>query len=174
MHHQPTQPATTNPPLRIGELLVEQGVIDEQQLRHALDVQAAVGRPLGDLLERLYGLDTVHVNAAWAQQFVALRGERDISKESIDLDCIGLLDPRQAWQFRVVPMRYETLPVDELDPPHLVVATSRRGLRKAMNFAARTFQAPPAVVVATSSSLRNLLETHYPVAPHLAEWAFER
>ncbi len=178
--HDTHDPTTTNPkgkasePLRIGDLLVGQGVITKNQLRHALDVQAAVGRPLGDLLERLYGLDAVHVNAAWAQQYIALQGEIDVSNAEIDPACIGLLAARQAWQFRVVPMRFDTLPCDAVDPPHLAIATSRRGLRKAMNFCARTFKAPPAIVVATSSSLRILLDRHYPVAPHLADWAFDR
>ncbi|MEM1013823.1 MAG: hypothetical protein AAGI46_16580 [Planctomycetota bacterium] len=161
-------------PLRLGELLVEQGAITTQQLRHALDVQAATHRPLGDLLERLYGLDAIHVNTAWAQQYVAVNGEQDLTGADVDQACIELLKPRQAWQFRVVPMRFDKLPCDSIEPPHLTIATTRRGLRKAMNFAARTFRVPPAVVVATSGSMRVLLERHYPVAPHIADWAFDR
>lgn len=158
--------------LPIGELLVRQGVLSRQQVAHLLDVQAVVGRPLGDLAERLFGVSPPAVESAWAEQFVALNGERDVSRERIDLQSLAHLSTRQAWQFRLLPLRPE---LDEAEGPgHLLMATTRRGMKRAMTFAGRSLPLAPSFVIATPTSLRRLLERHYPVPEHLANWAFDR
>ena len=43
--------------IRIGELLVEQGVLTQRQVEHILKIQKISNRPFGDLAERLYGID---------------------------------------------------------------------------------------------------------------------
>lgn len=159
------------PGLRLGELLVRQGTLTPQQLSHALDVQAATSRPLGDLCERLFGIAPAAVSRAWAEQHVALHGEQDLSLDAADGTCIDLLEARQAWQFRLVPLRRD-LDADGIG--HLVVAAGRRDLNKSMTFACRALPLAPAIVIATPDSLRALLTEHYPVSPHLANWAFGR
>lgn len=165
----PTTPATG---LRLGELLVRQGVLTARQVTHILDVQAAVGRPFGDLAERLFGVPPFVVAAAWVEQFVAVHGERDVRVEAVDPACIAMLDARQAWQFRLVPMRREL--DGDGEPGHLLVAAGRQGLRRAMTFAARTLPIAPSFVIATPASLRELLERHYAVSRPFANWAFHR
>lgn len=165
---------TTTPPLKIGELLVQQGAITAEQLAHALDVQAAIGRPLGDLCERLFDLDPQAADTAWAEQFATSQLPRDISDEVVDSRCVGMLRPRQAWQFRLMPLRFEALPADHVTPRHLVLATTSDGLRRAMNFAARSFTVPPSLIVATPASLRAVLAVYYPVSSDLADRAFAR
>ena len=44
------------PGIRIGQLLVEQGVLSDVQVQHILTVQKQSGRPFGDLAERLFGI----------------------------------------------------------------------------------------------------------------------
>jgi len=41
------------PGIQIGQLLVEQGVLTERQVKHVLQVQKMSHRPFGDLAERL-------------------------------------------------------------------------------------------------------------------------
>jgi len=51
----------------IGQLLIEQGVLDERQVAHILRVQKESHRPFGDLAERLYGINPRAVEAEfWA------------------------------------------------------------------------------------------------------------
>ena len=45
------------PGIQIGQLLVEQGVLTEEQVRHILQVQKMSHRPFGDLAERLFGIN---------------------------------------------------------------------------------------------------------------------
>lgn len=163
------QPCTALP---IGELLVQQGTLTHQQVGHILDVQAVVGRPFGDLAERLFGVSPPAVESAWAEQFIAINGERDVSHERIDPAAVAHLTPRQAWQFRLLPLRTEL--ADEDGPGHLLTATTRRGMHKAMTFAGRTLPLAPSFVFATPASLKRLLTRHYPVPEHLARWAFDR
>ena len=161
----------TQPPLRIGEMLVAQGVLTREQLNHALDVQAAVGRPLGDLCERLFNLDPSAVDLAWAQQFTSSRAAVDLAGEAIDPRAVRLLRPRQAWQFRLMPVRFDQLPSEPETPQHLVLATSAESLRRALNFAARSFTVPPSLIVASEASLLKSLRRHYPIAAHMESLA---
>ena len=154
------------PPLKLGELLVRQGLLTDPQVAHLLDVQAAVHRPFGDLAERLYGVDPRAVADAWVKQFCDQTRERDVRHERVETDWLPLLQPRQAWQFRMMPLRREW--------DHLLVATDARGLLKAVNFAAAAFPMSPCFVLADAASLRAMLMRHYPVAETLAEFAFRR
>ena len=88
---RPAEPASPLRSLPIGELLVRQGTLTPQQVDHLLDVQAVVGRPFGDLAERLYGVPQPAVEAAWAEQFVALHGEADVSEAEVDPEVLPLL-----------------------------------------------------------------------------------
>ena len=151
---------------------MRQGVLTERQVGHALDVQAATGRPVGELAERLFGVKPFAVEAAWAEQFAALHGERDLSAAACEPACVGLLTTRQAWQFRLVPVRREL--DGESGVGHLLIAAGRRGLRRAMTFAARTMPAAPSFVLATPASLETLLARHYPLPRHMRSWAMGR
>ena len=160
------------PAVRMGDLLVRQGVLSEAQVRHILDVQAVVRRPFGELAERLFDVPPVAVDAAWAQQLVALHGASDVSKEQPPGACVAMLSSRQAWQFRLVPLRREL--ADGRAMGHLLLATDSARLRRAMNFAARTLPLAPAFVVATRESLQALLSRVYPVPSGFRRWACER
>jgi hypothetical protein len=158
--------------LRLGDLLVRDGVVTPAQLAHALDVQAAVARPLGSLVERLFGVSPCAVGAAWAEQFAVLHGERNVSEQVCDPDCVSLLTPRQAWQFRLVPLRREL--TDTGSGGHLLVAGGRQGLRKTINFAVRTLPISPSLILADAASLEVLLARYYPVPDHIRRWAMGR
>ena len=165
----PSKPETTPTPdgLQLGELLIAQGVLTARQVAHVLDVQAVSPRPFGDLAERLFGVDPKLVAGAWVKQFVARHAPRDVSGEVCEDRWLHRLDRRQAWQFRMVPMRRE-------EQGSLLIAADARGLLKAVNFAARAFPLAPCMVLADEKSLQALLMRHYPVPQHLAEYAFAR
>lgn len=152
--------------LKLGELLVAQGVLTVQQVKHILDVQAVTTRPFGDLAERMFGVNPKAVSGGWVKQFVGRNAPRDVAGEKCEARWVQMLDRRQAWQFRLAPIRREN--------GHLLVACHARGLLKAVNFAARAFPLTPCFVIAEERSLQVLLMRHWPVPRHLADFAFAR
>jgi hypothetical protein len=151
--------------IRIGELLVEQGVLSEQQVRHVLRVQKTSGRPFGDLAERLYGIDPSAVEDAWVEQYVRTAGVIDLSLEEVDPECLRLLSARQAWQFNILPLHRRR--------HHLHMVTTADQLVRAVNFATRSFLEPVIFRLSGPKQLRRFLMIHYPVPPHIAHYALK-
>jgi hypothetical protein len=149
--------------IRIGEILVEQGVLNERQVTHILNVQRSVNRPFGDLAERLYGIDARAVEDAWVEQYVRFAGEVDLNEIEADKECLRLINRRQAWQFHIAPVEWQD---DQLG-----LATTAEGLVRAVNFASRKFDAPVYFMIARKEQLKQFLMKHYPVPNFIAEFA---
>ena len=149
--------------IQIGQLLVEQGVLTEQQVRHILKVQKMSHRPFGDLAERLFGIDPRAVEDAWVEQYIRVAGTVDLRDLEVDTDCLRMLNRRQAWQFHLLPLgrHWEALQM-ATTPEHLV---------RSVNFAARKFDEPVHFLIATRRQLREFLMKHYPVPEHIAQYA---
>jgi hypothetical protein len=141
-------------PKRIGELLAQRGVLTPIQIDDVLDEQRRSGRPFGDLAERMFGVDPAAVERAWLEQYITLDTVIDLTTQRIDEAAVAVLDRRQAWQFRVLPLRF--------DAGELVVATTPNRLRKAVNFAWRTLGDPVYFVIADHRQLEEQLMVHYP------------
>lgn len=152
--------------LPLGQILQQQGLLTRRQVEHILDVQAVTNRPFGDLAERLFGVEAHVVADAWVRQFVAENEPEDVCHVTCEARWLKMLDRRQAWQFRIVPLRREQ--------DHLLIAAEERGLLKAVNFAGSAFPITPCFVLAEPRSLQALLMRHYPVPQHLADYAFGR
>ncbi|HEY7091497.1 MAG TPA: hypothetical protein VH518_25590 [Tepidisphaeraceae bacterium] len=149
--------------IRIGQLLVEQGVLSDVQVQHILKVQKECGRPFGDLAERLYGISPKAVEDAWVEQYVRTAGVIDLDAVKVETDCLRLLNRRQAWQFHVLPANREH--------GELNVATSPQGLVRAVNFATRSLDEPVYFMLAERKQLREFLMKHYPVPEFLAQYS---
>ncbi|MFO7900845.1 MAG: ATPase, T2SS/T4P/T4SS family [Planctomycetota bacterium] len=102
---------------RIGEILVEQGIVTEKQVKEALDQAKTQGGALGQMLIQLgYAAeeDVVHALASQA-------GMEVVKLESLDTIPAELLDkvgPSLAKIYRIVPVKMEdnTLTVAMADP----------------------------------------------------------
>ncbi len=149
--------------IKIGEILVEQGVLDERQVEHILAVQRSVLRPFGDLAERLYGIDPQAVEDAWVEQYMRNTPAIDLSEIDADKLLLRMINRRQAWQFHISPV--------DRDDHTINIATTRDRLIRAVNFASRTFNEPVGFLIAEKQHLRDFLMRHYPVPAHLAEFA---
>ena len=149
--------------IQIGELLVEQGVLTETQVRHILSVQRVSNRPFGDLAERLFGIDPKAVEDAWVEQYLRMAVTVDLEDQEIDTDCLRLLNRRQAWQFHMLPMHRQEGAVS--------VATSAENLVRSVNFATRTIDEPVYFLIAERQQLREFLMKHYPVPQFIAQYA---
>jgi hypothetical protein len=58
--------------LRIGELLVAQGVLDETQVAQVLETQRNVPEPFGAICERLFGISPRTIEGVWSEQYARL------------------------------------------------------------------------------------------------------
>jgi hypothetical protein len=141
--------------LPIGHLLVDMGVLTEQQRAWILEEQRISGRPFGDLAEEMFGIDPRSVEKAWASQYASTTKWIDPAIESIDPAVVGLINRRQAWQFKILPVRYEG--------SDLMVATSVHHLVRALNFATKVIPANCYFVLAEPEALGDALVRCYPM-----------
>lgn len=148
--------------LKIGELLVARGVLTVEQVQQILLEQELTARPFGDLAERLFGVDPQAVERAWVEQYLSYDTVTDLSCEPVQDTALRVLSRRQAWQFRILPLRYEH--------GHMLAATTRKNLRRSVNFAWSTLRDPVCFLIAQEQQLAEYLDEHYPwaVAPNLA------
>jgi hypothetical protein len=151
------------PGIQIGQLLVEQGVLSQDQVREILQLQKVSHRPFGDLAERLYGIDPQAVEDAWVEQYLRAVGVIDLEDQQIETECLRLLNRRQAWQFHTLPLNREQ--------NNLNVATSAEHLVRAVNFSTRRFDEPVYFVIAEREQLREFLMKHYPVPGFIAQFS---
>jgi hypothetical protein len=147
----------------IGQLLIEQGALTEQQVAHILRMQKASHRPFGDLAERLYGISPKAIEDAWVEQYLRVAGTVDLDEAKVDEQCLRLLNRRQAWQFHVLPVNRED--------QNLNVATSAKDLVRAVNFATRKIDEPVYFQIAERAQLREFLMKHYPVPEFIAQFS---
>ncbi len=146
--------------IRLGELLVEGGHLSREQVDAILEQQRLGGRPFGDLAERMFGIDPSVVESAWARQFSELCEEVDPCALEIDPGVLEVFSRRQAWQFRLLPIRREN--------GELVVATSRTNLPRAMRFTSWHLQESAIFVICSGEQLERALERNYPFPGALA------
>lgn len=148
---------------RIGQLLIEHGVLNEHQVARILEEQRTTHRPFGEIAERLFNIDERAVEDAWAHQYAMLARQVDPTMVKVDPAALALLSPRQAWQFRVLPIGY--------DGDELTICTAREHLARALRFSMRHLATPCYFVLATSEALGHALVRYYPVggmSPDLA------
>ena len=141
--------------VRIGQLLVEAGVLSEQQVQIVLSHQHQSAVPFGLLCERLFGVEPIQVEEAWARQYGTLTRTILPALESFDDRALQTVTRRQAWQFRVLPVRF--------DDGEMMIATTEQFLRRALGFAINVLQVPTYLVLADPMALGEALCRHYPL-----------
>lgn len=85
--------------LRLGDLLVEYGVLTPDQRDHVVQEQQTNPRPFGMLAEELFGVDPGVIEHAWAVQFAMISPRIDPCTIEHDPDLHSVITSRQAWQF---------------------------------------------------------------------------
>jgi len=139
----------------IGHLLVEQGVLTDDQCDRIMGEQESSGRPFGALAEELFGVSADAVERAWADQYALMAEKVDPSVARLDPAAIAMVDRRQAWQFRVLPMSFRA--------GQLTVCTTREHLVRALNFTTKHVAATCYFVLAKPEDLGAALMRHYPM-----------
>ncbi len=152
--------------VRIGEVLVEQGVLSEQQVFEILQAQRVRGEPFGVLAERLFDVTVESIENAWVEQYCRLHQHIDLRQQRVDTEVLHLINRRQAWQFEILPLRYET-------NGELLIAASRSRLARAVTFVANRLRPQAYFQIARSDELREFLRQHYPM-PEVSEELLRR
>ena len=153
-------------PIRIGEILIEQGVLNEQQVFEIVQMQKKVQKPFGWLAERMFDVTVESIENAWVEQYHRTTGTIDLQRCRIDEDALRLINRRQAWQF-------EMLPIGEEPTGELLVASTRRRLARAVTFATHKLDRVVFFRIAESEQLRAFLRDHYPM-PEVSEELLEK
>lgn len=149
--------------IKIGEVLVEQGVLTAEQVEEVLAEQKNSARPFGDLAERMFGISPRAVEDAWVVQYLDTVGTTDLDEVSVDVNCLRVLNRRQAWQFHLLPLNREG--------GELSIATDDQNVVRALNFATNTIDEAVHLLVAEREQLREFLMKHYPVPLEVAHFA---
>lgn len=142
--------------MRLGDLLVRRGVLTEAQRDSVLEHQKLTGRPFGELAERLFGVGQGAVEQAWAEQYAMIARRVDPRIERVDAEVLKVIDRRQAWQFRILPLRF--------DADELMICTTQDHLVRGLKFAGWKIQASCFFVLADPRALGEALMKHYPMA----------
>lgn len=141
--------------LPIGELLIKQGVITQDQCDQVLERQRVTQRPFGEIAEEVLGISARSVEKAWAEQYATETRWLDAATEPVDPAVKDMVSRRQAWQFRFLPLGY--------DGNELMICTTKDGLVRAMNFVTRQLPVPCYFVLSEPESLGLALMRHYPM-----------
>lgn len=147
--------------MRLGQLLVDGGVLTGSQVEDVLAEQAESGLPFGVIAEDRFGVDPASVEAAWARQYAALTRTVDPRHEVFDDRALLVVTRRQAWQFRVLPIRF--------DDRELMVATTQLHLRRALRFATHVIGLPVYFVMSDPEALGLALCRHFSLPGMTAE-----
>lgn len=139
--------------LRLGQLLIEQGVLNAEQVETILDYQLHSGEPFGLLCERMFHVDPEVIESTWAAQYASLTRTIDPAYEVFEERALELITRRQAWQFRILPIRF--------DENELMIATTQQHLRRALRFATNVIGIPVYFVIAEPIALGEALCKYY-------------
>lgn len=140
---------------RMGEVLAAHGVLSMEQVNTILAEQHRCGKPFGVLAEDLYAIDPRIIEEAWAIQYADLTRHVDPMRETYDMRALDHVTRRQAWQFRVLPIRF--------DGCELLTVTDRSSLKKALGFANNVIGLPVYLVLSEPGQLEAALHHHYPM-----------
>lgn len=141
--------------LRLGDLLVERGTLTPEQRDAVVEYQRHSGRPFGELAERLFGVSGSAVEEAWADQYAANATLVDPRAEPVEPEALALIERRQAWQFRVLPLRQER--------GDLIVCTTKANLVRALRFVGWRIKEPCFLVLSRPEPLGEALQRYYPM-----------
>ena len=142
--------------LRLGELMVRRGLLSERQVEKVLEAQGRTARPFGELAEEMFDLHPADVERVWAEQYALQTPRIDPRTERISGDVKELVSRRQAWQFKVLPLRVEG--------GELCLCTTAENLPRALRFVYRRLEVPAYFVTSEESSLNEALQKHYPMS----------
>ena len=141
--------------VRIGNILVDRGILTTDQVKAVLNVQHRTGQPFGLICEELYDVDPSQIEAAWAAQYAELTRTIDPRLMAPGSDVLATMTRRQAWQFNALPIQW--------DGAELILATTPEALPRALRFATNVLGVPAYFVMCDPDALQTALQSNYPL-----------
>ncbi len=137
---------------RIGELLLQEGLVTREHLDDALDLQRATGARIGYTLVKLGHVNELALTRVLARQYRI--PAVDLTRSDIDPALVRLVPPDVALRHLVLPLKREgrVLYVAMADPTNIRVIDD-------LKFRTRSDIYP---VIAGEYTLRNMIERMYP------------
>lgn len=141
--------------IRLGDLLVRHRCITPDQRDEILRVQHDTARPFGVLAEELFGVSPADVEHAWAAQYASIAPRYDPRLHAVEPEVLAVIERRQAWQFRLIPVRREG---DET-----VFVSTVEDLARALRFTGWRVPGPCTFCICDPDTLVIGLSMHYPI-----------
>ncbi len=144
--------------MRLGQVLIQEGLINEDQLNRALDAQLVCGGHLGTNLIELGYIDVVTLGLTLAEAFKVKPVHRDMI-QSVAPDVIGLISHKLVKRHQVIPfaLRDRTLHVAMINPNNLLALDE---LSFATGYKIETWIAPEVLIV-------NAMDVYYDIWPRI-------
>ena len=140
---------------RLGRLLVQRGVLQEDQVAAILDEQAHRHKPFGKLAHEMYQVDERDIWSAWAEQVGYFCQHIDLATEPNDPAVLELIDAREAWGCHMLPLRIEL--------GELLVATTITDLPEAMALLQQRVETPVRFVIPERRQLERYIIERYSI-----------
>lgn len=140
--------------IRLGELLVVQGVITPEQQQEILETQKSSGRPFGVIAEEHFGVSPAAIEHAWTIQYAMIAPRIDPAEYEIPAQVLELVTKRQAWQFGFIPY--------QVSEDEIMLVSSRETLARSLRFVNWRLNGLCTFAICDLKALRRGLDTHYP------------
>ena len=139
----------------IGQVLVQRGLLTREQVKRVLQAQQAEPqrRPFGLIAGELCDLDEDDLMDALADQAARRSPSTRLARERIDPGCLTLIEPHEAWDHAVLPLRIER--------GTLICATTYETLPAAMRLLQRRIYLPFRFVIAEIAPLEGFIAERY-------------
>jgi len=92
---------------RIGDILIEQGVLSQEQVDQVLASQAERPAAFGRLAQTMFGIDEHAIHIALANQIERRAPYIKLCRQEFDPEVLSLFTAREAWDTLVLPIRRE-------------------------------------------------------------------
>jgi len=137
----------------IGEILVEQGVLDSGQVEEVAERQMTDDRSFNQIASELFGLDPHDLSLALARHIETHPVRSRLARERLDPACLAVISPREAWDHLVLPLRIES--------GELVCATTVETLASAIELLERRIDRPFRLVITDVAPLEQFIAERY-------------
>ena len=141
-------------PIRLGELLVERGVLTEQQVFEIIETQKREGKPFGVLAEMMFEVTIESIEEAWTEQYLRRTGTLDLRQERFEARALNLMTRRQAWQFQMLPVSFD-------HQGELLIVAAKSRLARAVTFVHRRLNVQPYFRIASDRQIEKQLNRYY-------------
>lgn len=142
--------------LHLGDLLVRNNVLTEEQRDAVLEAQSLRGGPFGAIAEEMFGVSPSAVERAWAEQYAMFAPHIDPRNYNVNQRALEAVSRRQAWQFCLLPLEFKG--------SDLIAVTTQEHLVRALKFAGWRMGHACQLLLSDPVHLGEALQMHYPMA----------